>query len=65
MIEVIFNGNKKQIEINGVIRGRDLFRKLNINEEEYLLIVNGKLTPLEENIKDGSKVEILPVISGG
>ena len=65
MIEVLINGKKKEIEIHGKIRGKELFKKLGLNGEEYLLIVNGKLSPLETPIEDGSKVEILPVISGG
>ena len=65
MIEVTVNGKKHEIEVKGKIRGRDIFRILNLNEEEYLLIVDGKLTPVEETIKTGSKIELLPVISGG
>ncbi len=65
MIEVVLDGKKRDIEVKGQIRGRELFKKLNLNEEEYLLVVNGRLTPLEEQIHDKSKVEILPVISGG
>ena len=65
MIEVIVNGKKQEIETKVKIRGKDIFKILNLNEEEYLLIVNGKLTPIEETIENGSKVELMPVISGG
>lgn len=65
MVEVIFNDKTYNIEVEGKIRGKDILDKLGLNYEEYLLIVNGKLTPVKEEIKDKSKVEILPVISGG
>ncbi len=65
MIEVFYNGKKYDIEVKGNIRGKDIFKKFRLNEEEHLLIVNGKLMPLKDRIKDKSKVEILTVISGG
>ncbi len=65
LIEVIVNGKKHKIETKGKIKGKDIFKMLNLNEEEYLLIVNGRLTPIEEPIKNSSKIELLPVISGG
>lgn len=65
-MEIIVNDQKREVEIKGKIRGRELFKKLGLNEEEYLLIVDGKLTPLEEYISEyNKKIEIIPVISGG
>ncbi len=65
-MEIIVNGKTREVDIKGKIRGRELFKKLGLNEEEYLLIVDGKLLPLEEYVKDSDKkVEIIPVISGG
>ncbi len=65
-MEIIVNDQKREVEIKGKIRGRELFKKLGLNEEEYLLIVDGKLTPLEEYITEyNKKIEIIPVISGG
>lgn len=65
MIEIIVNGEKQKIDVKGKIRGKDIFKILNLNQEEFLLIVDGKLTPLEAIIKSESKIELLPVISGG
>lgn len=42
-----------------------LLLELKINPEEVLVIRNGEIITLEENLEDSDTIEILSVVSGG
>jgi len=62
-MKVKYNGRKYEFE--GRLRGRDIIRKLGLNTEAVLMIVEGKLVSLEDYIDGDKEVEIIKVISGG
>ena len=55
----------REYEFEGRLRGRDIIRKLGLNTEAVLMIVEGKLVSLEDYIDEDKEVEIVKVISGG
>jgi len=55
----------REYEFEGRLRGRDIIRKLGLNTEAVLVIVEGKLVSLEDYIDSDKEVEIIKVISGG
>jgi len=55
----------REYEFEGRFRGRDIIRKLGLNTEAVLVIVEGKLVSLEDYIDSDKEVEIVKVISGG
>jgi len=55
---------KKEVEVQEGETFEDLLLFLNLNPEEYIVIVDGKPVPIEERIKEG-EIKILKVVSGG
>lgn len=55
---------KKEVEVHEAETFEDLLLSLNLNPEEYIVIVDGKPVPIEERIKEG-EIKILKVVSGG
>ncbi|MBI1973653.1 MoaD/ThiS family protein [Candidatus Micrarchaeota archaeon] len=43
----------------------DVYRSLNLKEETYLASVDGTLMTGDDPLAEGSKVKLLPVVSGG
>ncbi len=45
----------------------DLIRSLHIDLEpdHMLLVVNGKVVELEQELKDGDRINLMPALSGG
>jgi len=62
-MKVKYDGREYKFE--GRLRGRDIIRKLGLNTEAVLVIVEGKLVSLEDYIDSDKEVEIVKVISGG
>lgn len=56
---------KKELEIPGPKRVRDLLEELQLIPEGYLVIRNNDLVTEDEMLNDTDTVEIRPVISGG
>ncbi len=55
--EKILNKNLKKV--------MDIFKELNLNPEEYLVIRGGKVLTEDEEIKEDDEIELIRVISGG
>ena len=64
-MKVIIRRPRREVEMSGSRRVRDLLQELQINPET-VLVVRGKdlLTP-DEVVKDEETVEVVPAISGG
>ncbi len=63
MVEVTFRNKKLEVKDN--ITARDALKKLGIEPEGVLVIVNGKLTTDDAVLKEGDKVKLVAVVSGG
>ena len=55
-----------QVELELGTTGRELFKRLDINENEVVLFaVNGKLRDLDEKLESGDQVALFPPVDGG
>ncbi len=54
----------KEIDKN-LKRVIDIFKELNLNPEEYLVIRDGKILTEDEEVKEDDEIELIRVISGG
>ncbi|MBC7110066.1 MAG: MoaD/ThiS family protein [Archaeoglobi archaeon] len=63
-IEVSVGREKKTVEIDDGASFEELLISLNLNPEEYIVLVNGKPIPAEEKVREG-EIKILKVVSGG
>lgn len=63
VMPIEFDG--KKIEIERPLRVRELFKKLSLNAESYLVVVNDGLAADDETISNDDNVKIIRVVSGG
>ncbi len=63
MVELEFRSKKFQVKDN--IAARDALKKVGIEPEGVLVVVNGKLSTDDVILKDGDKVKLVAVVSGG
>ena len=55
-------GINKSLNVSNM---KEIFQKLDINPEEYILVREGRLITAEEKIKEGDELKFLSVVSGG
>ncbi len=55
----------KKYEIKGGISARDAIKKIGVDPEAVLVVVNGKLVTDDAVLKDGDDVKLVAVVSGG
>tara|TARA_Y100000310_G_scaffold41659_2_gene38953 strand:- start:9273 stop:9458 length:186 start_codon:yes stop_codon:yes gene_type:complete len=51
-----------ELNVNSI---KDIFSKLNINENEVIIIKNDEIITTNSKLNDNDKIELLSVISGG
>lgn len=64
-MKVIIRRPRRELEIPGSRRVRDLLRELQINPETVLVVRGQDLLTPDEMIKDEETVEVVSAISGG
>lgn len=64
-MKVILRNPRREVELAGVRRVSDLFKRLELVSESYLAIRRGELLTSEEMVADEDVIELRPVISGG
>ena len=62
---MILRNPRREVELAGVRRVSDLFKRLELVSESYLAIRRGELLTTEEMVADEDVIELRPVISGG
>lgn len=62
-MEIEFRGKKWQVK--GGIAARDAIRKIGLDPEGVLVVVNGKLATDDIMLKDDDQVKLVAVVSGG
>jgi sulfur carrier protein ThiS len=55
----------KKWELKDGIAARDAVRKIGLDPESVLIVVNGKLTTDDVVLKEGDQVKLVAVVSGG
>ena len=61
----IRNPQRRELDVQGVKLVDQLLRKLNLNPESHLVVVNGELVTGDRHISEEDTVEIVSAISGG
>ena len=56
---------KRDLEVQGPVRVKDLVKRLGLNRESVLVIRGDSLVTGDATLDDGDDIEIRPVISGG
>ena len=64
-MKVILRNPRREVELLGIRLVSDLFKKLELVSESYLVIRQGELLTVQDHIEDEDTVELRPVISGG
>ena len=55
----------KVYEFKNELKVKELMKKFDLNSEENLVAVNGRLVTEDETIPEDAEVKIIPVVSGG
>ena len=64
-MKVVLRNPRREVELDGVRRVSDVFKRLELVSESYLAIRQGELLTTEEIVADEDVIELRPVISGG
>ncbi|MEM7828018.1 MAG: MoaD/ThiS family protein [Candidatus Aenigmatarchaeota archaeon] len=64
-MKIVFFHTKKEIEIRGGRKVRDILKELQLSPEAWLVSKDGELITMDEWIEDGETVLLIPVVSGG
>ncbi|MEW6222609.1 MAG: MoaD/ThiS family protein [Candidatus Hadarchaeota archaeon] len=66
MVEVKLIGeSSRKIKVDGERKISDILTGLGISRETVVVSLNGKIVPEEETAKEGDRLEVLPVVTGG
>lgn len=64
-MRVLLRNPRRELEFPGPMVVSSLLRRLELNRESVLVIVDGTLVTGDARIADEATVEVRPVISGG
>ena len=64
-MKVIIRRPRREVEMPGSRRVRDLLQELKINPESVLVVRGQELLTPDELVRDDETVEVVPAISGG
>ena len=64
-MQVHLHNPKRDLEVPGPVRVKDLVKRLGLNRESVLVIRGDSLVTGDATLDDADEVEIRPVISGG
>lgn len=64
-MKVLLRNPRREVEFEGRLRVDTILRRLDIDRETVLVIIDGTLVPGDAWVPEDGVVEIRPVISGG
>jgi sulfur carrier protein len=64
-VQVHLHNPKRDLEVPGPVRVKDLVKRLGLNRESVLVIRGDSLVTGDATLDDADEIEIRPVISGG
>ena len=64
-MKVILRNPRREVELLGRRRVKDLLKELDIISETVLVIRGDQLLTADQVVEDGDEIEIRPAISGG
>ena len=64
-MKVVLRNPRRELELEGVRRVADLFKRLELVSESFLVIREGQLLTTDDTVASEDVIELRPVISGG
>jgi len=64
-VHLTFKGKKRSLSVPDGAKVADILQKVEINPETVLVRRSGEIIPETEKLKNGDKLELLSVVSGG
>lgn len=64
-MKVLLRNPRREVEVAGPLTVDVVLRRLGIDRETVLVIIDGTLVPGDAMVPDDAVVEVRPVISGG
>ena len=65
MARVVLRNPRREVEVRGQRRVKDILRELDIIPETVLVIAGDALVTADHVVGDGETIELRPVMSGG
>ncbi len=62
-MEIVFRD--KKWDLHGSTTARDVIKKIGVDPESVLVVVNGRLVTDDTLLKEGDQVKLVAVVSGG
>jgi len=64
-VKVRIRHQRREVDLQGVRRVRDLLRELGLNPETVIVIRGSDLLTQDSEVREDDEIEIRPVVSGG
>jgi len=64
-VEFFPSREKKMVKLSGKATGIKLLKDLDLHLDAHIIVRDGAPIPMDEKLKDGDKIRILTVTSGG
>jgi len=64
-VRIMDEGKTRTVRLKQGATALDLLQKLGIGRETVIVRVNGRVSPEEEMLKAGDRVEVLKIVTGG
>jgi len=64
-VKMLLQGKTIEVELPEGTVLKDLLKKLNINRDRFIVIKDAEAVKEDYVLKDGDKITILPIVSGG
>jgi len=64
-VKVVLRNPRREVEVTGNRRVKDVLRELNVIPETVLVIRGDELITTDQMVRDDDVIELRPVMSGG
>jgi len=64
-VEFIPSRKRKMLKFRNLATGMDLIECLDLNPDAFILVREGKPIPIDEQLKNGDRIKLISVASGG
>ncbi|NPA47790.1 MAG: thiamine biosynthesis protein ThiS [Thermococci archaeon] len=64
-VRVAGRGIERKLEWSRGMTVKDVLREMGFNTESAIARINGRVALEDDEIEDGSRVDVIPVVSGG